>query len=130
VLGELIKGYDWELVFLSIVLIYFYSHYLFASNTAHVSAMYADVLSRCPFCRNTSLTCRPCSWVLLESILFNDTLWVNSERCSLWSRVRSYGNLVVIGFTRQYCEFNHLARVWVYLVEGSRVVVDAQEFVG
>jgi len=43
--GGMIKGYDWELVFLSIVLIYFYSHYLFASNTAHVSAMYAAFLA-------------------------------------------------------------------------------------
>lgn len=43
--GGLIKGYDWEIVFLMIVLIYFYSHYLFASNTAHVGAMYAAFLA-------------------------------------------------------------------------------------
>ncbi|MDF3034256.1 MAG: 2-oxoglutarate translocator [Alphaproteobacteria bacterium] len=43
--GGLIKGYDWEMVFLAIVLVYFYSHYLFASNTAHVGAMYAAFLA-------------------------------------------------------------------------------------
>lgn len=43
--GGMIKGYDWELVFLGIVLIYFYSHYFFASNTAHVGAMYAAFLA-------------------------------------------------------------------------------------
>jgi DASS family divalent anion:Na+ symporter len=40
-----IKGYDWETVFLAIVLVYFYSHYFFASNTAHVGAMYAAFLA-------------------------------------------------------------------------------------
>jgi DASS family divalent anion:Na+ symporter len=30
--------------FLGLCLIYFYSHYLFASNTAHVSSMYAPFL--------------------------------------------------------------------------------------
>lgn len=43
--GGLIKGYDWKLVFLAIVLVYFYSHYFFASNTAHVGAMYAAFLA-------------------------------------------------------------------------------------
>lgn len=43
--GDMIKGYNWEVVFLGIVLIYFYSHYLFASNTAHVGAMYAAFLA-------------------------------------------------------------------------------------
>jgi len=41
----LIAGYDWEVVFLAIILVYFYSHYLFASNTAHVGAMYAAFLA-------------------------------------------------------------------------------------
>lgn len=43
--GGVIKGYTWEVVFLTIVLVYFYSHYLFASNTAHVGAMYAAFLA-------------------------------------------------------------------------------------
>jgi DASS family divalent anion:Na+ symporter len=43
--GGMIEGYDWQVVFLAIVLIYFYSHYFFASNTAHVSAMYAAFLA-------------------------------------------------------------------------------------
>lgn len=44
-IGGLIQGYDWEWVFGGIVLVYFYSHYFFASNTAHVGAMYAAFLS-------------------------------------------------------------------------------------
>lgn len=43
--GGLIKGYDWKVIFLAVVLIYFYSHYFFASNTAHVGAMYAAFLA-------------------------------------------------------------------------------------
>jgi DASS family divalent anion:Na+ symporter len=43
--GDYAKGYEWHTVFLAIVLIYFYSHYFFASNTAHVSAMYAAFLA-------------------------------------------------------------------------------------
>lgn len=34
----------WETGFLGLSLLYFYSHYFFASNTAHVSAMYAPFL--------------------------------------------------------------------------------------
>ena len=35
---------NWFLVLLLVILIYFYSHYMFASATAHVSAMYAALL--------------------------------------------------------------------------------------
>jgi len=41
--GVLVSGY-WLPNFLVLILVYFYSHYLFASNTAHVSAMYAPFL--------------------------------------------------------------------------------------
>jgi DASS family divalent anion:Na+ symporter len=34
----------WQTAFLGLCLIYFYSHYFFASNTAHVSSMYAPFL--------------------------------------------------------------------------------------
>jgi DASS family divalent anion:Na+ symporter len=42
--GVLADGH-WLPAFLSLSLIYFYSHYFFASNTAHVSAMYAPFLA-------------------------------------------------------------------------------------
>lgn len=38
-------GGHWLPAFLALSLIYFYSHYFFASNTAHVSAMYAPFLA-------------------------------------------------------------------------------------
>jgi DASS family divalent anion:Na+ symporter len=38
------KGLSWEWAFFGLTLVYFYSHYFFASNTAHVSAMYAAFL--------------------------------------------------------------------------------------
>ena len=41
--GVLADGH-WLSAFISLSLIYFYSHYFFASNTAHVSAMYAPFL--------------------------------------------------------------------------------------
>ena len=40
-----LAGSHWVPAFLSLSLIYFYSHYFFASNTAHVSAMYAPFLA-------------------------------------------------------------------------------------
>ena len=43
--GSLFAGLSWVTAFLILSLIYFYSHYLFASNTAHVSAMYAPFLA-------------------------------------------------------------------------------------
>ncbi len=43
-MGTIVAGNGWVLAFLILSLAYFYSHYLFASNTAHVSAMYAAFL--------------------------------------------------------------------------------------
>lgn len=41
----MMEGTTWTLAWPILVLIYFYSHYLFASNTAHVTSMYAAFLS-------------------------------------------------------------------------------------
>jgi DASS family divalent anion:Na+ symporter len=43
--GSLFTGVEWVPGFLGLSLTYFYSHYFFASNTAHVSAMYAPFLA-------------------------------------------------------------------------------------
>lgn len=42
--GAYVAGYSWYTAFFVLSLVYFYSHYFFASNTAHVSAMYAAFL--------------------------------------------------------------------------------------
>ncbi len=42
--GLLVGEIHWTYAFIGLCLIYFYSHYLFASNTAHVSSMYAPFL--------------------------------------------------------------------------------------
>ena len=42
--GSLFANVGWLPAFLGLSLIYFYSHYFFASNTAHVSSMYAAFL--------------------------------------------------------------------------------------
>ncbi|HLD96050.1 MAG TPA: DASS family sodium-coupled anion symporter, partial [Alphaproteobacteria bacterium] len=42
--GKVFHGYEWHHAFLGLILVYFYSHYLFASNTAHVGAMYGAFL--------------------------------------------------------------------------------------
>lgn len=39
-----VAGFDWIIGFIIVTLIYFYSHYFFASNTAHLGAMYAPLL--------------------------------------------------------------------------------------
>jgi DASS family divalent anion:Na+ symporter len=41
----MVGGVDWRIAFLVLCLAYFYSHYLFASQTAHVSSMYEAFLS-------------------------------------------------------------------------------------
>jgi DASS family divalent anion:Na+ symporter len=43
--GGWFTGVGWVPAFLALCLIYFYSHYFFASNTAHVSSMYAAFLA-------------------------------------------------------------------------------------
>jgi len=44
-MSDMVKGIDWILAFVILILVYFYSHYFFASNTAHVSSMYAPFLA-------------------------------------------------------------------------------------
>lgn len=44
-LSHLVIGYDWKMGFLFLSLSYFYTHYFFASNLAHVTALYATFLS-------------------------------------------------------------------------------------
>jgi len=43
--GALVGGFPWGTAFLLLALVYFYSHYMFASQTAHISAMYAPFLA-------------------------------------------------------------------------------------
>ena len=42
-----VAGFEWIVGFLVVGLIYFYSHYFFASNVAHIGAMYAPLLIVC-----------------------------------------------------------------------------------
>lgn len=39
-----VSGFEWVIGFILVSLIYFYSHYFFASNVAHIGAMYAPLL--------------------------------------------------------------------------------------
>ncbi|QED49428.1 anion permease [Cytobacillus dafuensis] len=41
----LVSGWSWIVALIVLALVYFYSHYFFASNTAHVSAMYGAFLA-------------------------------------------------------------------------------------
>jgi DASS family divalent anion:Na+ symporter len=43
-IGVCVQGYSWHTAFLILLLIYYYSHVFFASNTTHVSSMYAAFL--------------------------------------------------------------------------------------
>ncbi|AKO93544.1 anion permease [Priestia filamentosa] len=45
VMSNVVSGYSWILALIILAIIYYYSHYFFASGTAHVSAMYAAFLS-------------------------------------------------------------------------------------
>ena len=40
-----VDGLSWQVAFVVLSLVYFYAHYLFASNTAQVTAMYAAFLA-------------------------------------------------------------------------------------
>ncbi|MGL5577356.1 MAG: anion permease [Sarcina sp.] len=40
-----VHGISWPIVLIILLLVYFYSHYIFASATAHVSAMYSALLA-------------------------------------------------------------------------------------
>lgn len=44
-MSQLVGGFGWQPAFIVLSLVYFASHYLFASNTAHVTAMYGAFLA-------------------------------------------------------------------------------------
>ena len=44
-IGGMFAGIGWLPAFLALSLVYFYSHYFFAGNTAHISSMYAAFLA-------------------------------------------------------------------------------------
>lgn len=44
-IGGSLKGMNWIFVLIILLLAYFYTHYLFASSTAHISAMYSAFLA-------------------------------------------------------------------------------------
>jgi DASS family divalent anion:Na+ symporter len=44
-ISALFSGVGWMPAFVALSLIYFYSHYFFAGNTAHISSMYAAFLA-------------------------------------------------------------------------------------
>ncbi|MFP7170109.1 anion permease [Terribacillus sp. 7520-G] len=45
IMSDVVSTLSWPVALLILAVVYFYSHYFFASNTAHVSAMYAAFLS-------------------------------------------------------------------------------------
>lgn len=44
-IGSMLHGMSWFLVLTILIVFFFYSHYLFASSTAHVTAMYSALLA-------------------------------------------------------------------------------------
>ena len=52
-----LNGFSWPIVLVLLILFYFYSHYLFASATAHVSAMYAALLGVAVASRTAIIQC-------------------------------------------------------------------------
>ena len=44
-IGSMLHGMSWFLVLAILIVFFFYSHYLFASSTAHVTARYSDLLA-------------------------------------------------------------------------------------
>lgn len=44
-IGSMLHGMSWFLVLAILIIFFFYSHYLFASSTAHVTAMYSALLA-------------------------------------------------------------------------------------
>jgi DASS family divalent anion:Na+ symporter len=43
--GGVFAGSSWPIAFVGLAVVYFYSHYFFAGNTAHISSMYAAFLA-------------------------------------------------------------------------------------
>jgi DASS family divalent anion:Na+ symporter len=79
-----IGGLSWQVAFPVIILVYFFSHYIFASATAHVAAMYAALLGV-----GVSLGIPP---MLLAMMLVSWDLYTVSYALRTWSGSRYFGS--------------------------------------
>lgn len=77
-------GLQWQASFTIITLLYFYSHYLFASGAAHIGAMYTAFLSVSIAMGTPPLVVRP----FLFKMALNFVLHTMSLACFWRSRVQ------------------------------------------
>jgi divalent anion:Na+ symporter, DASS family len=123
-MGSAVGGFAWVPAFLILALVYFYSHYFFASCTAHVSAMYpaflvvAIVVGTPPLLAALVLA--------FFSNLFAGTTHYGTgpAPCLLWRRLPVHDRLVEERPADQRRQHRHLARRRRPVVEGPWSLVD------
>ncbi len=128
--ASLTTGWKWWLALASLLLIYFYAHYVFASITAHVTAMFVPFLivilaaGTPPYLAVLSLG------LLFQSRRITHSLRHNARADLLRRRLYNATNLVVAWtdyfFDNDHClEFSRF-----HLVESSRTLVERTNMAG
>ena len=118
----------WTVGFLGVSLAYFYSHYLFASNTAHISAMYAAFLA-------IALTLGTPPLLAAFTLAFFSNLFAGLTHYSAATAPIFFAGRIRIGcyvvedrLPRESRQYSDLVAGWGTVVEGAGVVVTLTEF--
>ena len=124
-IGSAVEGVSWSVAFLILSLVYFYSHYFFASNTAHVSSMYGAFLAVA-----IAVGTPPMLAALVLgffSNLFSSMTHYGTGPAPGVVRVwlRGNGDVVEAGSLGECCQYCDLVGSWRSVVEGDRGVVTA-----
>ncbi|KAJ6302938.1 hypothetical protein OIU77_016933 [Salix suchowensis] len=117
-------GLSWQLSFGILVLLYFYSHYFFASGAAHIGAMFTAFLSVA-----SALGTPPYFGAMVLAFLSNlmgglTHYGIGSAPILLWCQLCTSGQMVGLWVPHICCQHYYLAWDWRSLVEGHWLVVE------
>lgn len=118
-----VYGVPWTTAFATLSIVYFYSHYFFASNTAHVSAMYAGFLSVSIMAGTPPLTCRTCFGFCKQPFFMHHPLRHSPSCYFIWCRLCALCNMVDGWLYYEPYSPCGMAWHWRYVVEIPWAVV-------
>lgn len=110
-----VSGFSWISAFLILIVVYFYSHYFFASATAHISAMYSAFLAVIVAAGAPPLLAA-LSLAFFSNLFASTTHYGAGAAPSFWSRLYTARQMVVdrLHFVDcSYCDMAYCRRLMV-----------------
>ena len=117
-------GLAWQPAFLVVVLLYFYSHYMFASGAAHIGAMYTAFLSVLVACGAPPLVSALVLGIFSNIMGCTTHYGIGSAPPFFGAGYVDLPTWWKIGFGLSVFLHCHLPRCRFHLVEGDRAVLD------